>query len=87
MEESYGPQEDNAHGDINASVIDLSPASPSTGNVPEISEWRWTRPHKSRMPIRSYRRDIFTSVFVPALLLVLLVGLLSAALCLHHDQL
>ncbi|XP_011496906.1 PREDICTED: alpha-sarcoglycan [Ceratosolen solmsi marchali] len=87
IEVSYGLEEESGRRDMNASIIGLPPASSTLSSEFEHSEWRWTRPYKSRMPIRSYRREIFTSVFVPALLLMLLVGLLSATLCLHHDQL
>ncbi|XP_008206068.1 alpha-sarcoglycan [Nasonia vitripennis] len=80
IEESYGLQQESARRDMSASIIS------GAGPVPERSEWRWSQPRKAALPTRSYRKEIFTSVFVPALLLLLLVGFLSAALCLHHAE-
>lgn len=56
-------------------------------NLAENSEWRWTQPTKSGLPIRSYFKEIVTTIFIPGILLLILLGLLSTALCLHHEKL
>uniref|UniRef100_A0ABD2X162 Epsilon-sarcoglycan n=1 Tax=Trichogramma kaykai TaxID=54128 RepID=A0ABD2X162_9HYME len=74
--------------DTSASTIGSAPASKDQQQQPSAaSEWRWLVDKKSALPQRNYRREIFTSVFVPALMLLLLVGFLSAILCLQHDDL
>lgn len=58
---------------------------PSAG-ISGHAEWHWARPNKDDMPTRSYMKEIATTVFIPAALLLILAGLLSTALCLHHEK-
>ncbi|XP_058798040.1 alpha-sarcoglycan [Phymastichus coffea] len=76
IEDNSGLQQESARRDMSASNI-IGPSA----------EWRWAQPIKSALPKRAYHRELFTSLLVPAILLLLLLGFLSAALCLNHDQL
>ncbi|XP_033220623.1 epsilon-sarcoglycan isoform X5 [Belonocnema kinseyi] len=82
IEESHSLHQESARRGPSMNVIGRPPSG-----LAEHSEWRWTQPKKSGVPIRSYAKEIVTTIFIPAVLLLILLGLLSTALCLHHEKL
>lgn len=82
IEESHDLHQESARRGPSMNVIGRQPS-----NFAENSEWLWTQPKKSAVPIRSYFKEIVTTIFVPGILLLILLGLLSMALCLHHEKL
>lgn len=62
-------------------VLDL----PASG-ISEHTEWRWARSTKANIPTRSYFEEIATTIFVPAILLLVLAALLSTVLCLDREK-
>ena len=81
IEENFEFHQESARRDVSASIIGLSTSEQ------QRPEWIWAQPRKSALPQRSYRRELVTSILVPALLMILIIGVLSAVLCLQHDEL
>ncbi|XP_066589047.1 alpha-sarcoglycan-like isoform X3 [Prorops nasuta] len=80
-ENQQSVQHESARRGSSISMIGL----PSSG-VLERREWQWARMTKSSLPGRSYFKEIAATVFIPVLLLLLLTGFLSTALCLQHEK-
>ncbi|XP_046614545.1 epsilon-sarcoglycan isoform X2 [Neodiprion virginianus] len=81
IEEHHSHHQESARRDPNMDVTRL-PSSEISGHT----EWRWARPTKAGTPTRSYFKEMATTVLIPAGLLFVLVGFLSATLCFHHDK-
>ncbi|XP_012281456.1 alpha-sarcoglycan isoform X2 [Orussus abietinus] len=81
IEENHNLHRESARRGPNMNVIGL-PSSENSGH----SEWRWARPTKSGTPTRSYLKETATTVFVPTALLLIFAGLLTTALCIHHEK-
>ncbi|XP_008546086.1 alpha-sarcoglycan isoform X1 [Microplitis demolitor] len=58
----------------------------SSVEIPERVEWQWARPKKSLLPMRSYVKEILSTVFISLVLLLILSSLLSTTFCFHHDK-
>ncbi|XP_043485148.1 alpha-sarcoglycan isoform X5 [Leptopilina heterotoma] len=82
IDESHDLHQESARRGPSMNVIGRPPS-----NLVENSEWRWTQPTKSGVPTRNYFREIVTTIFIPGIILIILLGVLSTALCLHHDKL
>ncbi|KAG7189986.1 hypothetical protein KM043_006144 [Ampulex compressa] len=80
-EDQQSPQHESARRGQSMNVVGLS-----SSGISEHNEWRWARSTKASIPTRSYFKEIVTTIFVPAILLLILAALLSTALCLHHDK-
>ncbi|XP_043268170.1 epsilon-sarcoglycan isoform X2 [Venturia canescens] len=81
IEDNQSPYQESARRGPSMNVI-----SRPSSVISEHSEWRWARPNKADIPTRSYMKEIATTVFIPAALLLMLAGLLSTGLCLHHEK-
>ncbi|KAL0122438.1 hypothetical protein PUN28_007276 [Cardiocondyla obscurior] len=80
-EDQQSLQHESARRGPSANVVGL----PSSG-ISEHTEWRWARSTKANIPTRSYLKEIATTIFVLAILLLVLGALLSTAFCLHHEK-
>ncbi|KAJ8686767.1 hypothetical protein QAD02_022561 [Eretmocerus hayati] len=72
-------QQQQQQRDVSASVK-LSPEGQ------ELPERRWSQAQRSQLAPRIFRGQLFASVCLPALLLLLIVAFISATLCLQHEH-
>ncbi|XP_071866987.1 sarcoglycan alpha isoform X3 [Bombus fervidus] len=80
-QEQHNLQHESARRGPSMNVLDL----PASG-ISEHTEWRWARSTKANIPTRSYFEEIATTIFVPAILLLVLAALLSTVLCLDREK-
>ncbi|XP_048268430.1 epsilon-sarcoglycan isoform X4 [Bombus terrestris] len=80
-QEQQSLQHESARRGPSMNVLDL----PASG-ISEHTEWRWARSTKANIPTRSYFEEIATTIFVPAILLLVLAALLSTVLCLDREK-
>ncbi|XP_050594547.1 alpha-sarcoglycan isoform X3 [Bombus affinis] len=80
-QEQQSLQQESARRGPSMNVLDL----PASG-ISEHTEWRWARSTKANIPTRSYFEEIATTIFVPAILLLVLAALLSTVLCLDREK-
>ncbi|KAF3425724.1 hypothetical protein E2986_11017 [Frieseomelitta varia] len=80
-QEQQSLQQESARRGPSLNVLEL----PASG-ISEHTEWRWARSTKASIPTRSYFEEIATTIFVPAILLLVLAALLSTVLCLDREK-
>lgn len=80
-QEQQSLQQESARRGPSLNVLEL----PASG-ISEHTEWRWARSTKASIPTRSYFEEIATTIFVPAILLLVLAALLSTLLCLDREK-